>query len=126
MKMTHGGIWYHGSPLQLTVLRAGSTVTQWKELAEAFSHKPPLLSIGDDLSILHTGTQPGYLYRIAELVAPGTDFYEHPRSTMGPNMEFLTTRPLRLERIAVLPAPDPDQIARTAAYFDRLRAQLHP
>lgn len=33
-----GGIWYHGSNALFTELRAGSTITQWKALAEAFSH----------------------------------------------------------------------------------------
>ena len=30
--------WYHGTNLVLDTLRTGSTITQWKELAEAFSH----------------------------------------------------------------------------------------
>ena len=34
------GIWYHGSNQIFTELREGSTITQWKELAEAFSHQP--------------------------------------------------------------------------------------
>ena len=35
--------WYHGTPLELDILREGSTITQWRELAEAFSTKPTLL-----------------------------------------------------------------------------------
>ena len=34
------GIWYHGSNKKIEILREGSTITQWKELAEAFSHRP--------------------------------------------------------------------------------------
>lgn len=30
------GIWFHGSNIVLSELREGSTITQWKELAEAF------------------------------------------------------------------------------------------
>ena len=42
------GIWYHGSNQIFTELREGSTITQWKELAEAFSHQPNRLSYNDD------------------------------------------------------------------------------
>ena len=45
------GIWYHGSNKVFEILKEGSTITQWKELAEAFSHKPTILAIGDDNSI---------------------------------------------------------------------------
>ena len=38
--------WYHGSPLQLKRLRAGSTITQDRDLARVFSHKPSLVSQG--------------------------------------------------------------------------------
>ena len=37
------GIWYHGSNKQFDVLQEGSTITQWRELAEAFSHQPNML-----------------------------------------------------------------------------------
>ena len=46
-------IWYHGSNKIFEILEEGSTITQWKELAEAFSHKPTLLAIDDDNSIFH-------------------------------------------------------------------------
>jgi hypothetical protein len=35
--------WYHGSPIIMDTLRENSTITQWKELAIAFSKKPTLL-----------------------------------------------------------------------------------
>ena len=41
------GIWYHGSNKLFTELRANSTITQWKELAEAFSHQPNCLGYDD-------------------------------------------------------------------------------
>lgn len=42
------GIWFHGSNIVLSELREGSTITQWKELAEAFSHQPTILSYDDN------------------------------------------------------------------------------
>lgn len=108
--------WYHGSPLRLEVLRAGSTVTQWRDLARVFSHKPAIVTISDDRAtvdgratvnsrakadsrvIQHNGTRPGYLYEIAEAVRP-EDVTPHPRTTMAPNDEWLTTRELRLRLI---------------------------
>ena len=90
--------WYHGSPLQLTVLRAGSTITRNRDLARVFSHKPPLVSIVDDGALQHTGTRPGYLYRIDEPLGP-EDVTPHPRTTMPAGLEWLTRRELRLSLI---------------------------
>ncbi|MCX4377468.1 MAG: hypothetical protein OSJ61_15005 [Lachnospiraceae bacterium] len=33
------GVWYHGFNMLFTKLRANSTITQWRELAEHFSKK---------------------------------------------------------------------------------------
>jgi hypothetical protein len=96
--MPESETWYHGSPLQLTILRAGSTITRDREVARVFSHKPPIVSIDDDGTIRHTGTAPGYLYRIDEPLGPG-DVYPHPRTTMQPGLEWLTRRELRLSLI---------------------------
>ena len=96
------GIWYHGSNQRFTVLRANSTVTQWKELAEAFSHQPGRLSYDDYGVITHNGTQKGYLYIIDEPIAVGIDIYQHPRTSMDENAEFLTKRPLKVKLIAEL------------------------
>jgi hypothetical protein len=90
--------WYHGSPLQLTTLRAGSTITRNRDVARVFSHKPPIVSMDDDGTIRHTGTVPGYLYRIDEPLGP-EDVYPHPRTTMQPGLEWLTRRELRLSLI---------------------------
>lgn len=98
--------WYHGSPSELTILRVGSTVTQDRELARIFSHKPTIVSISDDGRIKHNGTRPGFLYRIAEEVSLD-DIRPHPRSTMRAGVEWLTNRELRVELIGpteVLPA----------------------
>lgn len=122
MRVTSDTIWYHGSPYEIDTLLTGSTVTPWRALAEAFSHKPPLLAIDDDMTITHNGLAFGYLYRIAEPVVPGRDVIPHPRSSMGENLEYLTTRPLRLSLIASTGAPTVDEIAQAQAMLARHRA----
>ena len=94
--------WYHGSDKLFSELAAGSTITQWRELAEAFSHQPGWLSYDDDGRISHNGTKPGYLYVIDEPVTVGKDIYQHPRTTMDRNAEFLTKRPLRVKLVKSL------------------------
>ena len=56
------GIWYHGSNKKFSLLREGSTITPNRALAEAFSHKPPILSCEADGTLLHNGKKYGYLY----------------------------------------------------------------
>lgn len=104
MKLTidPNGTWYHGSNRVFTELRAGSTVTQWRELAEAFSHKPTGLGYDDDGVISHNGTEKGYLYIIDEAVVVGEDVYQHPGTTMDENAEFLTNRPMKVKMICEL------------------------
>jgi len=97
------GIWYHGSDKIFSELRAGSTITQWRELAEAFSHQPDMLGYEDDGTITHNGTAKGYLYIVDEPVAVGEDIEQHPRTTMDENAEFLTKRPLRVRMIGEIP-----------------------
>lgn len=107
MKIEFGSssIWYHGSNLELDILRKESTITQWRMLAEAFSHKPSKLEYEDDGSILHNGQEPGYLYVIEESIEIDIDIYRHPRSTMDENAEFLTKRPLKLKLLCKLAPP---------------------
>lgn len=97
------GAWYHGSDIKLMELKMGSTITQWRELAEAFSHKPTLLEYRDDGSIFHNGKAYGYLYVIDEPVVMNDDVYQHPRTAMDPNAEFLTKRPLMVRLVTELP-----------------------
>ena len=106
------GVWYHGSSQLFTVLRANSTVTQWKELAEAFSHQPDRLSYDDDGVISHNGTEKGYLYVVDEPVAAGEDIDQHPRTTMDENAEFLTKRPLKVKLICELQSGQSDTACR--------------
>lgn len=96
------GIWYHGSNNIFSELRTGSTITQWKELAEAFSHQPSCLEYDDNGVIRHNGTEKGYLYIIDEPIAIGVDIYQHPRTTMDENAEFLTKKPLKVRMICAL------------------------
>lgn len=96
MEFAPDRLWYHGSPLKLTTLLKGSTVTQKLELARIFSHKPTIVSISDEGQIKHNGTLPGHLYLIAEKVQP-EDVTPHPQTTMEAGDEWLTTRELRLK-----------------------------
>jgi hypothetical protein len=100
------GIWYHGSNKVFEILEEGSTITQWKELAEAFSHKPTILAIDDDNSIFHNGKEYGYLYIVDESIEIGIDIYAHPNTTMGKDLEFITKRKLKVKMIADLGLPD--------------------
>lgn len=91
--------WYHGSPLVLTVLRAGSTITPSRDMARVFSHKPAIVSLDqaeNGLVLLHNGTQPGFLYQVEDLQPQ--DVVPHPNSSMPHGYEWLTNRdlPLRL------------------------------
>ncbi len=97
--VNQNGSWYHGSNQKFDLLREGSTITQWKELAEAFSHKPSCLEYDDDGKIKHNGTEKGYLYLIDEPIQIGIDVYQHPRTSMDENAEFLTNRPLKIRLI---------------------------
>lgn len=97
-----GGTWYHGSNKKFEILREGSTITQWKELAEAFSHKPSGLGYDDNGVIQHNGTEKGYLYIIDEPIEVDIDVYQHPTTTMDLNAEFLTKRPLKVRFIEEL------------------------
>lgn len=102
IEINSDGVWYHGSNVLFSELREGSTITQWRELAEAFSHQPTKLSYNDNGEIVHNGTQKGYLYVIDEHIEIGKDVYQHPRTSMDENAEFLTKRPLAVRLIQEL------------------------
>lgn len=93
--------WYHGSPLALTILLAGSTITQDRDLARVFSHKPSMVSQNFDdaghRSIKHTGTQAGFLYAVIGVDAGNV--YPHPHTSMGAGQEWLTRCDLALRLI---------------------------
>lgn len=96
------GIWYHGSNVIFSELKENITITQWRELAEAFSHKPSGLGYDDNGTIIHNGTEKGYLYIIDEPIIVGVDIYQHPNTTMDKNAEFITKRPLKVKLICEL------------------------
>lgn len=96
------GIWYHGSDKLFSELKTGSTITQWRQLAEAFSHQPSRLEYDDNGVIHHNGTKKGYLYLIDEPIAIDIDVYQHPRTSMDENAEFLTKRPLKVKLLLEL------------------------
>ncbi|MCH5198290.1 MAG: hypothetical protein J1E34_05220 [Oscillospiraceae bacterium] len=102
IEINPNGTWYHGSNIIFSELRTGSTITQWRELAEAFSHKPTMLGYDDNGEILHNGVQKGYLYVIDEKIEIGKDIYQHPKTTMDENAEFLTKRSLAVKLIEKL------------------------
>lgn len=102
LKIDPNGIWYHGSNMIFTELREGSTVTQWRELAEAFSHRPGRLSYDYNGVIFHDGKEKGYLYIIDEPITVDIDVYQHPRTVMDKNAEFLTKRTLKVKLLCEL------------------------
>lgn len=102
IKIDPDGTWYHGSNLIFSELKKGSTITQWRALAEAFSHQPTMLCYDDNGVLSHNGVQKGYLYVIDEHIEIGTDVYPHPRTSMNENAEFLTKRPLAVRLIEEL------------------------
>lgn len=90
--------WFHGSPLGLTVLKAGSTITPIYDLARVFAHKPELVVLdeeGGELRLWHNGAEDGWLYRVLEVGAG--DVFPHPNSSMPAGLEWLTRRDLPLE-----------------------------
>jgi len=92
--------WYHGSNRKICTLRKGSTIKQWKELAEAFSTKPSELGYDDIFGpISHNGTEKGILYIVDGPLRLDIGIYQHPRTSMDNGVEFLTKRPLKLKRV---------------------------
>ena len=90
--------WYHGSQRRLTTIRAGSSITQDRAVARAFSHRPSRVSLPGNGTVKHDGTAPGYLYVVAEEVR-SADVYPHPHPVNAARWEWLTTRELRVELI---------------------------
>jgi hypothetical protein len=105
----YGLTWYHGSQLKLTKLRVGSSVTQNKIVAKAFSHLPSLLSLSDQGTVKHNGVTPGYLYTVADKIGPD-DVYPHPHPANAARWEWLTNREVRLELIEETMVTDRDSL----------------
>lgn len=90
--------WYHGSPSIFTELLEGSTITQDRNLAKIFSHKPSLVVTDEKGARFHNGKVNGHLYVIDETVN-SQDVYPHPNTSMKPGEEWLTRRPLKVKKI---------------------------
>jgi hypothetical protein len=117
--------WFHGSPHQLAELHPGSTITQDRALAEAFSHKPSLVSDARHEpggALRHDGRQPGWLYAIDEPVGE-QDVAPVPGSTIGSGAEWLTTRPLRLRRIGRIRVTPAELLTKEDAAAPRRRSR---
>ena len=98
------GPWYHGSPFELTMLSKGSVVTPFEEVAKAFSHKPPMVSMSDDYGVVkHNGELPGFLYVISEVAMPG-DVLEMPGTD---STHWVIQRDMEVELLGELPISDP-------------------
>ncbi len=97
--------WYHGSPRELQVLKAGSCVTPFSELAKAYSHKPTHLDFAfvEDTKkeeviaeVKHDGQQIGYLYEVL-LESPDSDLCPSVEETSPLGEEMVTVRDLSIE-----------------------------
>lgn len=103
MEFGHSGPWYHGSPFKLTVLRKESVVSPFKEVAKAFSHKPPMVSMSDDYSVVkHNGELSGFLYVLTDAL-PG-DVVEMPGTD---STHWVIQRDMQVELLTALPVSDP-------------------
>ena len=89
--------WYHGSQQELNRLRCGSSISQSRDVAKAFSHRPSLLSMSGE-SLKHDGVTPGYLYVVAEEIVPD-DVHPHPHPVNAERWEWLSSRELKVELI---------------------------
>ena len=116
--------WFHGSPYELTTLHPGSTITQRRDLARIFSHKPSLVSVSDSGQIKHNGLKRGYLYIISTDIKV-TDVRPHPETTMSPGDEWLTTRELSVALVCLTELVPQEQLtqAELIALQKRLKEQ---
>ena len=101
--------WYHGSQQKLTELQQGSSITQNRDIARVFSHRPSLVSQEADGTIKHDGTAPGYLYVVAEPLA-AEDIYPHPHAVNVSRWEWLTKRPLRVQLVEETKVRDSERL----------------
>ena len=115
-------MWFHGSPLDLDVLAAGSTITRDRDVARIFSHKPTIVSFDDSGALFHNGTMTGSLYEVVGVMPD--DIRPHPTSTMPAGVEWLTNRDLPL-RFVEGTAPRHDELL-TDDEVARLRERARP
>lgn len=101
--------WYHGSQQELTTLRVDSSITQNIDVARAFSHRPSLVVTGDSGAIKHNGSDPGFLYIVAEEIGP-EDIYPHPHPVNVGRWEWLTKRELRLRLLELTEVSEDERL----------------
>ena len=98
--------WYHGSPAKLTVLKAGSSITPFMEIAKAYSHKPERLelSVLEDtekelchVEVKHDGNRTGFIYQV--MISDPKELRK-PDENLGPlGEEMVTTQEMTLRLI---------------------------
>ena len=88
--------WYHGSQQEIALLQVGSSISQDRDIARIFSHRPAIVSQEENGTKKHNGTTPGYLYVIDEEIR-SEDVYAHPHPVNESRWEWLTTRELRVQ-----------------------------
>ena len=115
--------WFHGSPTRLTILAVGSAITRNKRLAEAFSHKPAIMSFGRDGTIKHSGTLDGYLYQIDEPISE-EDAEVHPGIAKSDAWEWTTKRELKLKLLEQTTVRPSEKIGRIKYALMRTSANL--
>jgi hypothetical protein len=90
--------WYHGSPDKLIVLKAGSSITPFMEVAKAYSHKPERLelSVVEDtekiqihVEVKHDGRRPGFIYQV---MIADLEELRKPDENLGPLGEEMVTK----------------------------------
>jgi hypothetical protein len=106
----YGLTWFHGSQVELTKLRKGSSLSQNRQVAKAFSHRPVLVSISNDGNVKHNGTTPGYLYTIVGKIA-AEDVRPHPHPANAAHWEWLTNRELDVELVAQTIVSDSERLS---------------
>lgn len=90
--------WYHGSQQELTTLRVGSSITQDRDIARIFSHRPGISTVEDDGTHKHNGTAPGFLH-IADEPITAEDVDPHPHPINASKWEWLTKRAIKVRLI---------------------------
>lgn len=98
--------WYHGSPAKLTILKTGSSITPFMEIAKAYSHKPSRLNLSvlEDteknlvhVEVKHDGRRPGFIYQVM-ITAPNE--IREPDENLGPlGEEMVTTQKMTVRLI---------------------------
>jgi hypothetical protein len=90
--------WYHGSQQELTALRVGSSITQDRDIARIFSHRPGISTVEDDGTHKHNGTASGYLHIVDEPLT-ADDVESHPHPINATKWEWLTKREVKVRLI---------------------------